>query len=271
MADIDLKATLRDAGQSIVHPFEGMYNAIMAGDKHAVSVTVAKADSAGHGGGGQFKEVKESKMAGSGGLPTDVKTPIKDMHLPEGWNLSRTERGGIGIRALNEYAAPDGSGVTLALFQEGMALKTGAVGALAGVLAKGPHQLMPSEIIAVRDAIGYSNAGDNQYTDKNYQPAFNLSSAGVARVNDKDVLVIEGKYNNGGRVFKGIFAPFTDDSGATRVQQVFMEGAPSAVAKHLNTFKTTVESIKWNDSAGIGSAGSDRKSPPPHNTGMIRD
>jgi hypothetical protein len=263
MADIDMKAIFRNAEQSIVHPFEGMYNSILGGDKHtASSVTIAKAD--------VVHEAKETKMAGGSGLPTDVKSPIADMNVPDGWSSSRTERGGIGTRALNEFAAPDGSGVTLSLFQEGLALKAGAAAALAGVLGKGPHQLLPSEIVAVRDAIGYSNAGDNQYTDKNYQPAFNLSTAGVARVNDKDVLVVEGKYNNGGKSFKGIYAPFVDDSGATRVQQVFIEGAPSAVAKHLGTFKSAIDSIKWNDSYGTTGSSTDHKSPPPHNTGMIR-
>lgn len=270
MADIDLKAILRtDAEQSIVHPFEGLYNAILGGER-AASVTVAQADNA--FAKGRFEEVKESRMAGSGGLPTDVKWPIKEMKLPEGWTKSRTERGGIGSRALDEYEAPDGSGVTLSLFQEGMPLKANAAASLGAVLSKGPHQLLPSEIVAVRDAIGYSNAGDNQYTDKNYQPAFNLSSAGVARVNDKNVLVIEGHYNNGGKLFKGIFAPFTDDAGSTRVQQVFMEGAPSAVARHLNDFRTSVESIRWkSDTSGSTTNGGTDKSPPPRNTGMIRD
>jgi hypothetical protein len=264
MADFDTKPCISENEQPpMIQPFAHVWNQIIGCEQ-------AKAETAGN----KFKEVQQANaepMAGS--FKTDVKCPIADIKIPDGWTNSRTERGGIGQRALDVFSSPDSS-VSLSIFQEGLPLKDKAINALSDVLSKGNHQLLPNEIVAVRDAIGYSNAGDNQYTDKNYRPAFNLTAAGVQTVNDSQVLVVEGKYNNGGKMFKGVFAPFVDDEGKTRIQQVFMEGAPDQFPKYLGTYKQTIDSIQWKPETqkkvdGSGSK-KDSNGQPPHNTGMIR-
>jgi hypothetical protein len=263
MADFDARPCINEKEQpAIIQPFAHVWNQMIGCEQ-------AKAASTGN----KFKEVQQKDAEPvAGSFSTDVKSPIADIKIPDGWTSSRTERGGIGQRALDEFSPPDSSAVTLSIFQEGLPLKDKAINALSEVLSKGNHQLLPNEIVAVRDAIGYSNAGDNQYTDKNYRPAFNLTGAGVQTINDSQVLVVEGKYNNGGKMFKGIFAPFVDDQGKTRVQQVFMEGAPDAFPKYLGTYKNVVDSIKWKPETQKGTDGTSKQddSPPPHNTGMLR-
>lgn len=273
MADFDTRPCISPEKDqpAIVQKFADVWNQMIGSEiAKEQGVTVSKATDE-VAAGNKFREVKETeRMAGA--YQTDVATPIADIKIPDGWKNSRTERGGIGQRALDEFSAPDNSGITLSLYQEGLPLKDKAVSALKEVLSKGNHQLMPNEIVAVRDAIGYSNAGDNQYTDKNYRPAFNLTAAGVQNIGDAQVLVVEGKYNNGGKMFKGVFAPFVDAQGKTRVQQLFIEGAPDQFPKHLSTYKSVLESIQWKPDSQSGLTEAPRKDGnPPRMHGMIKD
>jgi hypothetical protein len=208
--------------------------------------------------------------AGATGASTvSDRGPVESLQLPEGWEKARAEKGGIGQRLLEEYKSPAVPDVSIALYQEGLPLSEKASRALKTVMDKGNHQLMPSEIVSVRDSIGYSNAGHNQYTDKVMRPAFHLSAAGVQTVNDQSVLVVEGKYNNGGKMFKGIFAPYIDESGKTRVQQVYMEGSAEQFPRQLNTFNAVTSSIKWKANAGVEAQPEGSSEPPPRKNGMI--
>ncbi|MBY0548181.1 MAG: hypothetical protein K2W95_12880 [Candidatus Obscuribacterales bacterium] len=119
----------------------------------------------------------------------------------------------------------------------------------------GDEKLTPQEIIRLQMVLGYSNAGNNQYTNPKQAgepggPAFDLKEAFCRRVDSRMVLFVRGKFVQG-KYYAGILFLAEETFGRVVEEIVLQATSNRKLQDNLYHLDHAANSIKWVNSAVV--------------------
>lgn len=119
----------------------------------------------------------------------------------------------------------------------------------------GDEKLTPQEIIRLQLVMGYSNAGNNQYTNPKQfgepgGPAFDLKEAYCKRIDSRTVLLIRGKFASG-KHHAGILFLAEETMGRVPEEIILQTTSSRKLQDNLYHLEHVANSIKWLNSAVV--------------------
>jgi hypothetical protein len=196
--------------------------------------------------------------------PQFSKSLIKSISLPSGWNLARKQSSKNRQSQLEIYRLPTDPWFQIDLCYRGEPASQASSTAFACLLDSKPADcrcevLMPKEIRELAEVMGSDTVGNNQFTNKQAAgskcaPIFHLRSAQTMKLNGKTVLSVQGDFvepqdpeRKPVNAYEGIFIDggIDPDTGARKIQEVFMHGPASRLMLYRKQFVDTLKSIEW--------------------------
>lgn len=186
-------------------------------------------------------------------LPLTKFGPIKDVRVPDAWNgpLKSSLR---DMRVWTWFLNENVPGASINFFYRGLPVDSATAAQIKRLIVKTQpreiRELTDEEKKELREILGPSNAGSNQYTDDNNEcaPVFHVDSVKMGWIDKQQpALFVRGRFNYAEpdcdkNEFAGVFLPFGKDR--SEIYEIFLQ-APGPAAFELcdADFEATLQSI----------------------------
>ncbi|MBX9720636.1 MAG: hypothetical protein K2X81_04525 [Candidatus Obscuribacterales bacterium] len=177
--------------------------------------------------------------------------PLRSLEIPSDWQRDDSYARGPRIKFLSSKSDQ----TNFVVLYEDRSISHAAQDFFRSMLQRrselNKKSLTPTEIKEVREILGSTTAGDNQYSNPHIYPspkapAFNISSAQVLQINERSVMEIKGYFvdhaNNPSNYTRALFA----EGANGRILKLFLQ-TPSQDDFFLSNriFAQISSSIQW--------------------------
>jgi hypothetical protein len=183
--------------------------------------------------------------------------PLKSINAPPGWVLAEESGRGMSATVSKTFAPPppNESDAAITVFYRGQPVTDAAAQTFRKVLDTKPagRELTGDEIKTLADAMGYSNAGDNQFTNdaakgtREY-PVFHVATAVVSNLKGKTVLEVEGTFQDQNGMptteYRGFFID-SDGSGRVINEIFYQSRTKGKFMKYRPDFDKALKTLVW--------------------------
>lgn len=158
---------------------------------------------------------------------------VKRMSIPKGWHENAPLAGATPDSSVRSLHPSGSNAATMNFYYRGIPLNENTAASFSETLAKPPHALSSTEWKAIAPLLG----------DKCQADAFRTLSARTQDINNKRVLVVEGRYSESQQ---DTYHVYVDAGGAGKVvQEIFYKAPKEEYPRYFREATGAIKSIDW--------------------------